>query len=311
MTSYRQCEMTQRRSSRKPTEGKGCKGPDSRRAKQHGHRQRSDTDPRGPQQALRERFCRRASPRKNGRNRHDREHRQTDRNRQAIEERLTDDERSVLHCLYDEREHRAEQDDEGEEAEQQVVGEECTFTRDRRFDRAGCVQHVAAPTDEGDRHDDDQCEEGEQPRTDRAFREGVHAVQHTGAREERAEDGETERGDEERQVPYAQHSPALLHEYRVDVGGRGDPRHERGVFHRVPRPHAAPPEHLVAPPAPEDDSEREEAEGEQRPPSRGEQPALTETTSHERGDRERKRHGHADVPEVQKRRVEHHEDVVL
>ena len=97
----------------------------------------------------------------------------------------------------------------------------------------------------------------------------------------------------------------------MQVGGAGQPRQEACVLDRIPSPDAAPAEHLVAPPAAEDDAGREEAPGEERPAPCLEQPALSHTTGDERGDGERERDAHADVAEVEHRRVEQHEHVVL
>ena len=146
---------------------------------------------------------------------------------------------------------------------------------------------------------------------DRAVAERVHAAQHARPGEERAQDRERERGHEQRQVPHPQHPPAFLHEHRVDVRGGGQPRQQAGVLDRVPRPHAAPAEHLVAPPAAEQDADREERPREQRPAPRLHQPALADPPGDQRGDGERERHRHADVAEVEDRRVEQHEHVVL
>ena len=66
--------------------------------------------------------------------------------------------------LDEQREQRAEQHDERPHREQHVVGEERPLTRQRRVDRAGRSQPVAAPRDQPERHDDDDAEEREQPR---------------------------------------------------------------------------------------------------------------------------------------------------
>ena len=151
----------------------------------------------------------------------------------------------------------------------------------------------------------------EQVVPDRAVAEGVDARQHAGAGEERAEDRQRERRHEQAEVPDPQHPSALLDEHRVDVGRARQPRQEAGVLHRVPRPHAAPAEHLVAPPAAEQDADRQEGPREQRPAAGLHQPALADAPGDQRGDGERERHREPDVAEVQDRRVEQHEDVVL
>src|SRR5262249_48148274 len=75
--------------------------------------------------------------------------------------------------------------------------------------------------------------------------EGVDRVKDPGRGQERAEDRETERRDDQREVPDAQHPAPFLHHHRVDERGRGEPRQQRRVLDRVPRPVPAPAEHLV------------------------------------------------------------------
>ncbi len=142
-------------------------------------------------------------------------------------------------------------------------------------------------------------------------REGVHRLDDAGAGEERPEDREAERGAQQRQVPDAQHPAPLLHHDRVQVRGAAQPRQERRVLDRVPRPVPAPTQHLVAPPGAEDDAGGEEAPGEQRPATGLDQPALADPAGDQRGDGERERHREPDVAEVEHRRVERHQDVVL
>ena len=58
---------------------------------------------------------------------------------------------AVLQRLDDQREDRAEQHDEGEHGEQHVVGQERALARQRRVDRPGRAQPVAAPGDQRER----------------------------------------------------------------------------------------------------------------------------------------------------------------
>ncbi len=147
--------------------------------------------------------------------------------------------------------------------------------------------------------------------TDRRLGEGVDGVEHARPGQERAEDRQAERCHQQRQVPDPEHPPTLLHHHRVEVGGAGQPRQERRVLDRVPRPEPAPPEHLVAPPRAEDDADGEEAPGEEGPPAGLHQPPLAEPTRDQRGDGEGERDGEPDVPEVEHRRVDRHQRVVL
>ncbi len=215
--------------------------------------------PGRPEQPVAQQLDARLAPRQHRRHGHEEQQGQADRRRQPVEVRRADDGAAVLQRLDEQREHRAQQDDEGEHGEQHVVGEERALARQRRVDGARRAQPVAAPPDEGQRHGDDDAEERQQVVADRAVAEGVDARQHAGAGEERAEDRQRERRHEQAEVPDPQHPAPLLDEHRVDVGGARQPRQEAGVLHRIPRPHAAPAEHLVAPPAAEQDADRQEA----------------------------------------------------
>ena len=139
----------------------------------------------------------------------------------------------------------------------------------------------------------------------------MDAVDDARPREEGAEDRERERRHQEREVPDPQHPPTLLDEHRVDVRRSGEPRQQARVLDRIPGPHTAPPEHLVAPPATEEDADREETPGEEGPAAGLEEPALPHPAGHERRDREGEGHREPDISEVEDRRVEQDEDVVL
>ena len=97
----------------------------------------------------------------------------------------------------------------------------------------------------------------------------------------------------------------------MQVGRAGQPREERGVLHRVPRPVAAPPQDLVRPPGAQQDPHRQAAPGHERPAAGLQQPALPHATRGQRRHRQGERHGEAHIAQVEHRRVERHEDVVL
>ena len=101
-----------------------------------------------------------------GADRHEEQQREADRRGHAVEVRLADREPAALQRLGEQREHRAEQHDEREPGEQQVVGEERRLARHRRVDAPGRAQLVAAPRDEPDAGRGDDAEEREQPRPD-------------------------------------------------------------------------------------------------------------------------------------------------
>ena len=211
----------------------------------------------------------------------------------------------------DQREDRAEQHHEREAREEEVVGEERGLARHRGVDSAGCVQLVRPPRDEREARDDHDAKEREQPRTDRRLRERMDRVHDARPGEERAQDGETERRQHEGDVPDPEHPAALLDDDRVDERGGGQPREQRRVLDGVPAPVPAPAEDLVAPPRAEDDADGEEPPGDEGGASGVLEPALTEPAGDQCRHRERERNREPDVAEVEHRRVERHQRVVL
>ena len=139
----------------------------------------------------------------------------------------------------------------------------------------------------------------------------MHAHEHPRAREERAEDREGEGRDREREVPDAEESAPILDDDRMDIGGRREPRQQRGVLDGIPPPKAAPAEDLVAPPRAEHDAERERTPGEHRPAALLERPAFLDSAGDEHRDREGEGNAHPNEAEVEQGRVHRDEWIVL
>ena len=97
----------------------------------------------------------------------------------------------------------------------------------------------------------------------------------------------------------------------MDVRSARQPWQQRSVFDRVPRPDATPAEHFIAPPATKQNADGEERPRKQCPSAGFEQPTFAETTSDQCGNRESERHGEPDESQVQDRRVEQHQNMVL
>ena len=131
-----------------------------------------------------------------------------------------------------------------------------------------------------------------------------------GPRHERAEDGEKERDDDQGDVPYPQHAALLLHAHRVQERGRGEPRQQAGVLDRIPHPVAAPPQLLVGPQHAEREAERQEQPPDHRPAPHRAKPRVVEMAGDERGEPERERHRHRHEPDVHRRRVNGHVEVL-
>ena len=104
---------------------------------------------------------------------------------------------------------------------------------------------------------------------------------------------------------------ALLDEDRVEVGRPAEPGQQRRVLHRVPAPEAAPAEHLVGPPGAEHDADGEEGERHQRPAPALDLPAVPHPARGQHADGEGEGHGEADESDVEERRVDRHQRVVL
>ena len=132
-----------------------------------------------------------------------------------------------------------------------------------------------------------------------------------GAGEEGAEDGEGEGGDGQREVPHPHQPAPLLDQHRVQVGRAAQPGQQRGVLDRVPAPEAAPAEHLVGPPGAEHDADGEEGEGHQRPAPALDLPAVPHPARGQHADGEGEGHGEDDEADVEQRRVDGHQRVVL
>ena len=91
--------------------------------------------------------------------------------------------------------------------------------------------------------------------------EGVHRGQHAGAHQEGAEQAQREGGDGQQHRPALEHAALFGDRQRVHQRGADQPGHERGVFHRVPEPPAAPAQLVVGPPGAEHDADAEEGPG--------------------------------------------------
>ena len=139
----------------------------------------------------------------------------------------------------------------------------------------------------------------------------MNALEHARPGDERTQDGEGERGTQQRQVPHPKHPAPLLHHHRMQVGGTRQPRQQRCVFHRVPAPVPAPAQHLVGPPRTQDDAGGEKTPCHQCPAAGLDQPPFTQPAGDQRPDGEGERHSEPHVPEVEHGRMERHEDVFL
>ena len=85
--------------------------------------------------------------------------------------------------------------------------------------------------------------------------------------------------------------------------GTGEPRHERGVFNRIPEPPAAPAEFVIRPPAAKRDANCQKQPRPGRPRSCPARPGLVQVSAQHGRNGERKSHREADITDVKNRRV--------
>ena len=179
--------------------------------------------------------------------------------------------------------------DEAQRDQQQVVEQEDRLAREQRVQPVLGAQRLRARRDEEDR-----------PAIIAAIssRNGTPSVEAPNAwiefstpraHQERAEDRQHAGGQHQRHVPDPQHPAPLLDHHRVQERGRGQPRHQRRVLHRVPHPVAAPVELVVGPARAEHDPEAERAPGGERERARGADPLRVQPARDQRRHRERER----------------------
>src|SRR2546430_17311420 len=85
---------------------------------------------------------------------------------------------------------------------------------------------------------------------------------------------------------FRSHPPLLLDHHGVQERGHREPGEQRGVFHWVPRPIAAPAELHVRPPHAEADPDRQEQPRQERPLADRDEPVGVEPLREPRGERE-------------------------
>ena len=166
-----------------------------------------------------------------------------------------------------------------------LFSEERALAAHRVAERAVRGQRVHAEREQHHAEDQRDGEEDEDRRADRALGEGVDGVEDAGARHERAQDREQERGQDQRHRPALQDALALGEDRGVQRRGGGEPGQERRVLHRVPGPVAAPAQHLVRPPAAEHDGHGEEDPRQQQPRRAARHEVVAEPAAQERGAR--------------------------
>ena len=134
----------------------------------------------------------------------------------------------------------------------------------------------------------------------------MHRADHAGAGQESAENPKQEGGENQPHVPDLHHAALLLHHHRMEKRRAGEPGKNGSVLHRVPSPISAPAEHRVGPVRAQKNSAGQERPSHHRPAAGDVNPFLAGILHNQRRQREGKRHGNADVAEIQHGRMDHH-----
>ena len=141
---------------------------------------------------------------------------------------------------------------------------------------------------------------------DRRLRESMNGVDHAAASQECAEDGHDISHDHQDNIPNLQHAFLFLNHDRMQEGSSDQPRHQRCILHRIPRPEAAPAQLVIRPLAAEQNPDAQEHPGNHRPSACRANPGIAELLRNQRSHRKCKRHSKADEAEIKHGRVDHH-----
>ena len=133
----------------------------------------------------------------------------------------------------------------------------------------------------------------------------MHRSQHARAHEERSQQAERECRNGEQYRPALESTALFRHRQGMDQCGTYQPWHERGIFHRIPEPPAAPAQFVIRPQATQCDADGHEYPRHGRPGTRPARPSGIELAAQQGGQRKRECHGETDITHVQHRRMDH------
>ena len=236
--------------------------------------------------------------------RHHQEERDHQRHEGRFEEGRADRDLLSGDGVEDQRIERANEDRGAADGQQQIVGQQRAFARERAERAAGPHPRRAPGVERERAADDDHQEHQDVDPARRVGGEAVHRGQHAGAHQEGAQQAERESENREQHGPALQAVPLLRHDGRVQQRGRHQPRHEGGVLDRIPEPVPAPAELVIGPPGTQRDTRRQRAPGEQRPRPDPARPGRVHPAFDQRRHGEGERRREPDIAEIEQRRVE-------
>ena len=132
----------------------------------------------------------------------------------------------------------------------------------------------------------------------------MYRGQYARAHQKCAQQRQRERGDRQQQGPATKAAAFFGDRLRMQQRRAGQPRHEAGVFHRIPEPPTAPAQFVICPPRTNRDTQGEEGPSRIRPRPRPTQPLCVDAALQQRGYGKCKRHRKAYIAGIQHRRVQ-------
>ena len=231
---------------------------------------------------------------------------QGNRDGNAIEKRRSDSDFVSLNEFRQDGEKSAPQYGEADDEQEEIVEQETGFARDQRLQLVLALEIRPVLDQEKGTDRQGQANEDQKPGADRGLRESMHRTDHARTCEERPEHREQERREDERHVPDFQHAAFFLHHHGMQKRCARQPRHERGILHRIPSPVPAPSKDSVRPVCAEENADGEEAPGHHGPAARDVDPSIAGILHDERAQREGKGNGEANVSQVQHGRMDDH-----
>ena len=131
----------------------------------------------------------------------------------------------------------------------------------------------------------------------------MHGGEYAGTYQEGAEQAQGKGQNRQQYCPALEAAALFRYRQRMDQRSTHQPRHERGVFDRIPEPPAAPAQLVIRPPAPQRDTEGQKRPGRCCPRPRPARPGGIELATQQGGDGEGERYRKAHVAHIQHGRM--------
>ena len=137
----------------------------------------------------------------------------------------------------------------------------------------------------------------------RIVRKGVDRGEHPRSHQEGPNQRQREGKDRQQDGPDFERTALFHHHGGMQQRCAGKPRHQRGIFDRIPEPEAAPAQHVIGPVRAAGDPERQAHPGAEHPRPHPARPGGVDAAFQQRRNREREGDREADIAEIKQRRM--------